>query len=106
MVKAYCCGGLVWGKVVKTLLLASTALAAFSGSALAADLSARIPVKAPPVIAAVPYSWTSCYIGGHVGAGWDRTIFTDPGNTIPGFFTPFVSQTIAPLGSSIGVNGG
>lgn len=91
---------------MRKLLLASSAVM-FAGPAFAADLPARMPVKAPPVVAAVPYSWTGCYIGGHVGAGWDRSIFTDPGTTETGFFgAPFVQQAIAPQGSSIGVNGG
>ena len=81
---------------MKKWLLLSSALV-FAGPALAADLPVRMPTKAPPPVAAVPYTWTGCYVGGHVGAGWDRTTFADPGNTIPGFFAPpFVSQTIAP----------
>lgn len=39
-------------------------------SAMAADL--RMPVKAPPVAAAV-FSWTGFYVGGHVGYGWGRS---------------------------------
>jgi outer membrane immunogenic protein len=88
---------------MKKLLLASSALL-FCGPVVAADLPARMSVKAP-VVAAVPYSWTGCYVGGHVGAGWDRTSFADPSNpspTNPGL----IFQTIAPLGSSVGVNGG
>ncbi len=78
---------------MRKLLLASSALV-FAGSAFAADLPARLPTKAPPVVAAVPYTWTGCYVGGHVGAGWDRTKFTDQS---PG-------QLLAPPGASIGVN--
>jgi outer membrane immunogenic protein len=88
---------------MRKLLLASTALV-FAGPALGADLPARMPVKAAPIVAAVPYTWTGCYLGGHVGAGWDRTSFSDPGNLNPGVVGPAVVQTIAPLGSSIGVN--
>ncbi|HLX14688.1 MAG TPA: hypothetical protein VKS24_05720 [Bradyrhizobium sp.] len=87
---------------MKNLLLISSSLV-FAGPALAADLPARMPVKAPPVVAAVPYTWTGCYGGGHIGAGWDRTSFTDNGNLIP-FFG--LTQFIAPAGDSIGVNGG
>jgi len=46
-------------------------------SAMAADLAARMPVKAPPPVAAV-FSWTGFYIGGHVGYGWGRST-TDVG---------------------------
>ena len=44
-------------------------------SAMAADL--RMPVKAPPVAAAV-FSWTGFYVGGHIGYGWGRST-TDVG---------------------------
>ena len=84
---------------MRKLLLASSALV-FAGSAGAADL--RMPVKAAPVVAAVPYTWTGCSVGGHLGAGWNRSSFTDPGN--PEFFFGFPTPTLAPAGSSIGVN--
>jgi outer membrane immunogenic protein len=86
---------------MRKLLLASSALV-FAGSAGAADL--RMPVKAPPVVAAVPYTWTGCSLGGHIGAGWSHTGFSDPGN--PDFFFGGVAQTLAPAGSTIGVNSG
>jgi outer membrane immunogenic protein len=91
---------------MKKLLLVSSALV-FAGPVFAADMPVRMPTKAPPPIAAVPYAWTGCYVGGHVGAGWDRSSFSDPGNLTPGlppFVPASVTQTIAPLGSSIGVN--
>jgi outer membrane immunogenic protein len=67
---------------MKRLLLASTALA-LGGPALAADLPARMPLKAP--IAAVSrYSWTGCYVGGHIGAGWGRAHLAEPN----GFIAP------------------
>src|SRR5262245_44114903 len=48
-------------------LLSVTLLATvFGGAAQAADL----PRKAPPPLAAAPFSWTGFYIGAHVGAGW------------------------------------
>jgi outer membrane immunogenic protein len=84
---------------MKRLLLASSAIA-FVGSASAADLPARLPVKAP---VAAAYSWTGCYVGGHVGVGWNRTNFSDPGIGIFGF----PATTLGPVpGTSIGVNGG
>jgi outer membrane immunogenic protein len=84
---------------MKRLLLASTALV-FGGQASAADLPA-MPVKAP-IAAPAPFSWTSCYIGGHVGAGWGRKDFSDPG-----FTTPFGTfQNFAPPGSSVAVDVG
>src|SRR4051794_2252539 len=82
---------------MKKLLLASSAIV-FAGSALAADLPPRLPVKAP-VVAAVPYSWTGCYIGGHVGAGQSRTHFFDPGLVVFGV----TSGTVGPPGSNLRV---
>jgi outer membrane immunogenic protein len=89
---------------MRKLLLASSALV-FAGPAFAADLPARMPVKAAPVVAAVPFTWTGCYVGGHVGAGWDRTGFSDPGNLSPGFLgPPSIQQSLFPVGATIGVN--
>ena len=56
---------------MKKLVLALTAIAAFSGSALAADLPARTYSKAPAMIEPIP-SWTGFYIFGGAGGGvWD-----------------------------------
>jgi outer membrane immunogenic protein len=55
---------------MKKLVLALTALAAFTGSASAADLAARPYTKAPAP--APVYSWTGFYIFGGAGGGlWD-----------------------------------
>src|ERR1700726_2813087 len=55
---------------MKKLVLALSAVAAFSGSALAADLPARTYTKAP-VVVQTP-SWTGFYIFGGGGGGiWD-----------------------------------
>jgi outer membrane immunogenic protein len=58
------------------LLAALTAV----GSAAAADLRARMPLKAPPM--APVFSWTGCYLGGYAGGAWlesDGASFTDLG---------------------------
>jgi outer membrane immunogenic protein len=53
--------------------LGCVALMAFlPASAFAADLAARMPVKAPPVAATI-FSWSGFYIGGHVGYAWGRS---------------------------------
>jgi outer membrane immunogenic protein len=57
---------------MKKLVLALTAVAAFTGSALAADLPAHTYSKAPAVVAAAP-NWTGCYIG----AGWGYGMLDD-----------------------------
>jgi outer membrane immunogenic protein len=64
---------------MKKLVLALSAIAAFTGSAIAADLPARTYSKAPAMVAAVP-SWTGCYVGGGGGFGvWNQenTGFSD-----------------------------
>jgi outer membrane immunogenic protein len=53
---------------MKKILLALTAIAAFAGSASAADLGARPYTKAPPPMVPV-YNWTGFYIFGGAGGG-------------------------------------
>jgi outer membrane immunogenic protein len=56
---------------MKRLIIALAAVAAFSGSALAADLAARPYTKAPPPLPVAP-NWTGFYIFGGGGGGlWD-----------------------------------
>lgn len=65
---------------MKKLLLASVAgVALIAGApADAADLGTRPTYKAPPIVAPVPvFTWTGCYIGGHVGGGWGQKDFSD-----------------------------
>jgi outer membrane immunogenic protein len=72
---------------MKRLVLGLTAIAAFTGSAVAADLPARTYTKAP-MMAPAP-SWTGFYIFGGGGGGvWDAdtgTQFTGAGVPILGF---------------------
>ena len=66
---------------MKKLVIALTAVAAFTGSAVAADLGARPYAKAPAPVAAV-YNWTGFYIFGGGGGGlWsaDSNVNTFPG---------------------------
>src|SRR2546425_7332160 len=56
---------------MKKLVLALVATAAFTGSAVAADLAARPYTKAPAPVTPV-YNWTGFYIFGGAGGGlWD-----------------------------------
>src|SRR5947209_4254780 len=60
---------------MKKLLIALSAVAAFTGSAMAADM-ARPYTKAPAPMAPV-YSWTGFYIFGGAGGGvWDADTYT------------------------------
>ena len=62
---------------MKKLVLALTAVAAFTGSASAADLGARPYTKAPMAVAPA-YNWTGFYIFGGAGGGvWDADSHTN-----------------------------
>jgi outer membrane immunogenic protein len=65
---------------MKKLVLALSAVAAFTGSAIAADMAPRYSKAPPPVVAPVA-SWTGCYLGGGGGYGLfnqESTIFQGP----------------------------
>ncbi len=56
---------------MKRLVVALTAIAAFTAPALAADMAAKAPMRAAPV--AYAPSWTGCYIAGGGGYGmWNQ----------------------------------
>jgi len=83
--------------MLKRALLGATALALLAGSASAADLATRYPVKAAPIPVQV-FSWTGFYIGGNVGWGWADNSYD---------YTPFGLPTYSyGLGSSNGFIGG
>jgi outer membrane immunogenic protein len=52
---------------MKKLLFATTCLALTSTASMAADMS--VPYTKAPVMAAPLFTWTGCYVGGHVGGG-------------------------------------
>jgi len=84
---------------MKQLLLASTALT-LGGQALAADLPARMPVKAPIAVVS-HYSWTGCYLGGHIGAGWGRTDISEPTERFGQYFAPANSPIAVDTGAGV-----
>ncbi len=57
--------------MLRKILLASAALVAFAGAASAADMPARMPVKAVPYVQM--FNWTGFYVGANIGYGWSRT---------------------------------
>jgi outer membrane immunogenic protein len=61
---------------MKALLSALAIGILASGSAHAADLS--LPVTKGP-IAFAAFDWSGVYIGGHIGGGWEKSTFIDPG---------------------------
>jgi outer membrane immunogenic protein len=82
---------------MKKLMLGSVALAAMvAGPAVAADM----PVKAPPPPPVPAFSWTGCYVGGHIGAGWGHANVTDPNTNVLG---PGMGY-FAPTGGAIGID--
>src|SRR5882724_8903707 len=90
------------GCEMKKYLLAGVGLIAISMGvpALAADMPVKAAYKAPPVIYA--YSWTGCYIGGHVGGLWvskDATLAAPGIPVVAGGPFPFPG---APAGTSLG----
>jgi outer membrane immunogenic protein len=71
------------GLNMKKLVLALTALAAFTGSASAADMAAR-PMKAPPAPVVAVQSWTGLWISGGFGYG-----LMDIDHSVTGPVAPF-----------------
>ncbi|MDR3409297.1 MAG: porin family protein [Methylovirgula sp.] len=76
--------------------LAIAALLCSSTAALAADLP---NVKAPPVYAPPPFTWSGFYIGANGGYGWTQ------GSSGTVFITPPGSSSIPYAGNSVNSNG-
>jgi outer membrane immunogenic protein len=57
------------GASMKKFMLSSAAVLGIVGTASAAELPVRAPIVAPVPL----FSWTGCYIGGHVGYGKGQT---------------------------------
>jgi outer membrane immunogenic protein len=64
----------------KTLIIGAAAAALLAAPAMAADLPAKAPVRAPAVVAPAAYNWTGFYIGADVGYGWEYPTVTATGN--------------------------
>jgi outer membrane immunogenic protein len=62
---------------MKKIVLALTALAAFTGSAIAADMAPRTYSKAPPPMAAPVTNWTGCYLGAGGGGAMSNNDHND-----------------------------
>jgi outer membrane immunogenic protein len=74
--------------------------------AFAADLPARMAVKAPVAVAPV-FDWTGFYIGAHVGYGWsdhDVTMVTGSPTFPPGFVYPTSHPSGVIGGGQVGFN--
>lgn len=55
---------------MKKLLIGVALTALLTAPALAADIPARMPVKAPPPVVQTVYNWSGLYIGAHGGYAW------------------------------------
>jgi outer membrane immunogenic protein len=55
---------------MKRMLCTAAVIGAFTPPAFCSDLKTEMPVKAPAVAPAPPFTWTSCYLGAHGGGGW------------------------------------
>ena len=64
---------------MRKFLLATAALIALAGPAIAADMRAPVYKAPPPVVPA--WSWTGCFVGGHGGSLWTKQDWT---NLTPG----------------------
>jgi outer membrane immunogenic protein len=90
---------------MKTILLTTVAALAvtIAGSARAADL----PLKSETPFAA-RFTWTGCYLGGHLGGGFAHKDITDPAQLVqdsflgPGSTTGITTVSPAPNGVVIG----
>jgi outer membrane immunogenic protein len=60
---------------MRRYLLVTVSAAALSSGAMAADIPARMPVKAPPPVVVAP-SWAGFYIGVNAGVAWNDAKFT------------------------------
>ena len=69
------------GRTIRRLFhtaAAVAALLALSMAANAAEVGARPPVYAPPLVyVAPPFSWTGFYFGANIGGAWERRNLTD-----------------------------
>jgi outer membrane immunogenic protein len=68
-------------KATSLLSTITTVVALAAAPAMAADM--RMPVKAAPAPVITLYSWTGCYIGGHVGYAWGKKRITDIDGVFP-----------------------
>jgi|HubBroStandDraft_6_1064221.scaffolds.fasta_scaffold169392_2 outer membrane immunogenic protein len=100
---------------MKKLLLASVAAGALAaaGSAKAGDLPVPAypppppgyPYAPPPPPPPPPFSWSGCYVGGHVGWGWSRTTFQDV-NPSSALIDASSSSRVAGVNGNGGIFGG
>ena len=89
------------GSVMNKFIVSVAAISALaSGSAMAADLPARMPVKAPAAV--VAYNWSGFYTASSIGAGWQEV---DGVVVLPPPDRHHTEKTKAWTGSHVGIQG-
>jgi outer membrane immunogenic protein len=86
--------------MMKKLLAGAALLALSAASALAADLPARMPTKAPAAVSPV-YNWSGWYIGINGGGAWGRSNWRD---TATGATTGDFNVSGGMIGGTVGAN--
>jgi outer membrane immunogenic protein len=93
----------------KKLLAGIAILALFATPAMAGDLPINAPIyaplyRAPPPI--VAFSWTGCYVGGHVGGGFvDKKFGQFVDSAVPSTFGAPTSAAISDNSTDLGSTG-
>jgi outer membrane immunogenic protein len=87
---------------MKKIVVALSALAAFTGSAIAADMAPRSYSKAAPMPVAMT-SWTGCYVGGGGGGAYVKNDHNDFSNSLA--LTGFAPGTALGPNLSSGADG-
>jgi opacity protein-like surface antigen len=83
-------------------------VAALAGTLTGPALAADLPMKSEVPYVEPRFSWTGCYVGGHVGGGTGSKAMTDPVQLVqdsliaPGTTTGVTSVTTSPTGAVIG----
>jgi outer membrane immunogenic protein len=72
--------------------IAAAAALSVASSVHAADLPARMPVKAAPAVIAAAPVWSGFYVGLFAGYGWGRAEATAPFDSNTGFFYNFLGN--------------
>jgi outer membrane immunogenic protein len=88
---------------MKKLVVALSALVAFTGSALAADMAPRTYSKAPPPAPLAVTNWTGCYVGAGGGGAMTKNDHNDFSNSLA--LTGFAPGTPLSPNLSTGADG-
>jgi outer membrane immunogenic protein len=91
--------GLAATPAIKRSLMTTVSCLALTGAASAADIPARMPVKAPPPPAVVQL-WAGPYIGINGGAVWHRLEADRTANPFPPF--AYATETTKAVGGTFG----